>query len=159
MLHEWAEDVLGEVRLSIDSDLYGSVSDCGGDVRKMYKDRFEWGASSMNPKHEWKWCLSHLGNICLVEAFGINIVRRKSANNEDMRKFLDDVQSVHTSINHSAGALTYFHDVQWHLLKTKQRLKNVVPQAGAVLHRCGVGSVGRDYQSRGSPPNKWHAHY
>lgn len=127
ILHEWAEDVLGEVGLSIDGDLYGSVTDCGADVRKMCQDAFKRQPDSIHPRHEWEWCLSHLGNICLVEAFGIKVDRKKSAN-EDMRKFFDEVQSVHTSINHSEGALTYFKDIQWDLYKTKQRLKNVVPQ-------------------------------
>lgn len=137
ILREWAEDVLEEVGLSIANDLYASVTDCGGDVRKMCKDEFKRDVDSTHAKHEWEWCLSHFGNICLVDAFGIKVDRKKSAN-EEMRKFFDDVQSIHTSINHSEGALTYFKDLQWDLLKTQQRLKNVVPQrwsSSSEVHR------------------------
>lgn len=74
----------------------------------------------------WEWCINHLMNVCLIDAFGISIDKSKSKH-KAARTVFDEVTKVIGSMRSSQGATQWFETLQFSLLATNLKLKNVAP--------------------------------
>eukprot|EP00731_Ephydatia_muelleri_P024107 Em0016g378a len=70
ILLQWVKDVLNEFGLQL-TDLMSATTDAGSDIKRP--------SSSLIGCH-WDWCMSHLLNCALVEAFGTSLDPTSSGN-------------------------------------------------------------------------------
>ena len=82
----WCEAVLGEYKLR-PVNVLSATSDSGYDVNR--------SRDKLLPS-QWDWCLSHMCNRALVEAFGTTMDPHKSKN----KGFLDLLKAVKRIIEH-----------------------------------------------------------
>ena len=117
ILFLWLKDVLLEFKLSSD-DIMSSTTDSGGDIKRL-------GSTVIGCK--WDWCLPHLLNCALVDAFGTSVDPAKSKNNE-CRAVLMAARKAIEYVNKSNPAQVCLEEVQREHGSSSLHLLSDVPQ-------------------------------
>jgi hypothetical protein len=84
--------VLHEFKLSLD-DIFSSTSDSGSDVKRLL-------SVAVGDKH-WGWCLPHLANCALKEAFGTTL-SAAATKNPAVRALWSKLKGVIEHLNKSS---------------------------------------------------------
>ncbi|CAM9821307.1 unnamed protein product, partial [Sphacelaria rigidula] len=84
----WVREVLSEYDLG-ESDRFGTVTDAASDVRRLCVKVM---------KVSWEWCMPHMLNRALVEAFGTTVARAASKNTE-AREVIDTIKKTVEYLN------------------------------------------------------------
>ena len=117
ILHVWTKDVLAEFNLST-SDLMSATTDSGADIKRL-------GGSLLGCK--WDWCIPHLLNCALVEAFGTSVDPAKSKN-AACRNVLMRAKRTIEYVNKSDPAKICLDEVQREHGASSLHLMSDVPQ-------------------------------
>ena len=117
ILFIWVKDVLLEYTLS-PSDLLSATTDSGGDIQRL-------GNVVIGCK--WDWCLPHLLNCALVDAFGTSVDPARSKNRE-VRDVLMNAKRCIEYVNKSHPAQVCLDEVQREHGKHSLHLLSDVPQ-------------------------------
>lgn len=127
----WLTGVLGEFGLST-SDLMSSTTDAGSDIKRL---------GSVLLESSWDWCLPHMLNCTLVEAFGSSLDPSTSKNPET-RAVLVRAKKVVEFVNKSEPANKMLEEIQLEHVRSALRLTSDVPQrwksSAALLERLLV---------------------
>jgi hypothetical protein len=125
LLYTWFKYILEEYSLS-PSHLFGATTDKGSDVKRMCTvvarakvghallcktnvDRPPYELDVVLTPQSWVWCIAHMIHNTLVEAFGINLDKKKGKNPE-ARRAIGKVKRCIESINKSSATkVTYAH--------------------------------------------------
>ena len=113
----WVKDVLLEFNLSI-SDIFSATTDSGGDIKRL-------GSVLLGCK--WDWCVPHLLNCALVEAFGTSVDPAKSKNNA-CRVVLMRAKRTIEFVNKSDPAKILLDEIQREHGASSLHLLSDVPQ-------------------------------
>ena len=130
ILLQWVKDVLNEFGMQV-TDLMSATTDAGSDIKRM--------SSSLIGCH-WDWCMSHLLNCALVEAFGTSL-HPTSRGNKAAREVIIRAKKVVEYVNKSHPAKIALEEVQlasavWALKvisDVPQRWKSTVMLLGQLL--------------------------
>ena len=117
ILFIWVKDVLHEFNLS-PADFMSATTDSGGDIQRL-------GNVVMGCK--WDWCLSHLLNCALVEAFGTSVDPALSKNRDVRDVFARAKRSIEY-VNKSHPAQVCLDEVQREHGESSLQLLSDVPQ-------------------------------
>ena len=117
ILFIWVKDVLHEFNLS-PADFMSATTDSGGDIQRL-------GNVVMGCK--WDWCLSHLLNCALVEAFGTSVDPALSKN-RDVRDIFARAKRSIEYVNKSHPAQVCLDEVQREHGESSLQLLSDVPQ-------------------------------
>ncbi|KAI0560973.1 hypothetical protein FGB62_95g0103 [Gracilaria domingensis] len=101
ILHLWVHKIF--IEFDLDSKyLFSSTSDSGSDIRRL--------CSKLLPGY-WDWCLRHLLNCVLVDAFGTSL-KSEGVRNTTCRGLLKDVKKIIEHLNKSSTMRRKFDDIQ-----------------------------------------------
>ncbi|CAB1104439.1 unnamed protein product [Ectocarpus sp. CCAP 1310/34] len=119
LLQKYLESVLEEYGLDV-SLLFSATSDAGSDVKRL--------CDVLLPGL-WEWCVCHMINCALVEAFGTHVDPAKSGN-PGARKVITTVKKVVEHIRKSPRAKAIFEEeqVQQYAQCYHRKLVNAAPQ-------------------------------
>ncbi|KAI9907018.1 hypothetical protein PsorP6_003772 [Peronosclerospora sorghi] len=98
----WLRDILGEFGIRI-KDISGSTSDGGSDVKR--------AMTSLDDSKPWEWCIPHMTNRAVQDAFGTSLDPKKSKN-AAARDLVSAVKSVIEHFNKSSNSQTRLAELQ-----------------------------------------------
>lgn len=116
VLHLLCKRVLAEYGLSLTS-IFSSTSDVGSDLKRI--------CTTILP-FQWDWCIAHLCNCALVEAFGTTLDSTKSKN-PTFRTFLKAVKKIIEHLHESTKMRAKFEDLQLEVNGIRLRLLRDMP--------------------------------
>jgi hypothetical protein len=125
VLRLWVRGVLSEYGLR-ESDLASTTTDAGSDIKRL--------CSVLLPC-PWDWCVSHLLNCVLVEAFG-TALRKEQSGNPDVRTVLMRVKKVIEHVNKSDSTKLTLNEIQMEYLNSSLSLLSDVPQRWRSTVNC-----------------------
>ena len=104
ILQQWFLGVLDEYGISGDQ-IFSTVTDSGSDVKRC--------CDVLMDSSEWEWCIPHMLNTALVEAFGAHEDPKKVKDSaKPIREFIKRVRKVVTHLNKSTTAEVCFDEIQ-----------------------------------------------
>ena len=116
LLKFWCERVFNEFRFD-DKFIGSATSDAGSDVKRVL-------STLLAPS--WDWCISHLCNCALVDAFGTDIHLRK-CHNLEFRALLKRVKSIIEHLHKIHATRIKFEDLQFQETGSRLRLVRDMP--------------------------------
>lgn len=114
LLMKWPSDLLNKFSISLTKDVYTSIGNGGSDVQCVMK-KILWGLR--------EWCLGHIINLCLVDAFGAHHDKGKTKNSE-ARAVIEAVRKMIEMINKSSKLKTKLEEILIDLVGHAVKLKN-----------------------------------
>ena len=98
----WAKMVFQQYGFNI-SDLYGSTSDAGSDIKRLTQTVL---------KTQWNWCPPHMITAAVKEAFGMNADSMEESNNPEARALISRIVRTMTIIQTSTTAGSLWDDLR-----------------------------------------------
>lgn len=114
LLKDWTDAVLLEFGIDREKHVLSATSDSGSDVRRA----LDTSASLLR-----EWCLAHLMNLCLVDAFGMSLNPNKSKN-PAARNIVTKVRSLIETVNKSGGLKALFDETVFATFGRMLKLKS-----------------------------------
>jgi len=114
LLWKWVEAILLQFGINDATDILTGSGDSGSDVKRVMDVLMEAFR---------EWCVSHLINLALVDAFGTS-VDKKNSKNVQSREVFDTCRKVMESVNKSTSLKARFEANQHDLLQKVRKLKN-----------------------------------
>ena len=121
----WVRGVLQEYNLR-EKDLASSTTDAGSDIKRL--------CDVLLPC-PWDWCMSHLLNVALVEAFGTSLHPDESGNPQ-VRALISRVKRVIEHVNKSEPTKMQLNELQLEYLGSSLTLLTDVPQRWKSTINC-----------------------